>query len=320
MLRKDAPKAFTENPELGRQPVRPARKVVFKRPKVDRGKSVFMGFHVILSWTVLGGIALNGNSKYVRLVPQYDDCLQSWGDSIGDRSSLVCCPTPEALAEKPWLTIPNLCRHSMSIYSQLSVTLVGAWLVPLSPVLVMIAYHFFSKSPGARAARGAALRRLGLYAAALLFRTGVLYALLDGLARAAQPAEGDDCWYAPMRRDGRCRAQFDFSDHAVLYTAQYLAPQAAEAARHVQALMLTHNFNWKKGESIARAASLFMCLVISGLSLYAIYGTGRYFHTIPETMMGFFIASATVMLPLQYLLFEKNIDQVQQQQETHEKQ
>lgn len=40
-----------------------------------------------------------------------------------------------------------------------------------------------------------------------------------------QPEESSNCWYAHLRRSGRCSEHFDFADHVVLGVCQYFAIQ-----------------------------------------------------------------------------------------------
>lgn len=99
----------------------------------------------------------------------------------------------------------------------------------------------------------------------------------------------------------RCRDEFDFSDHIVLFTVQYILPLAleAEASLSLMKTLLPKRFQLATNVAMVLhfVAFLVSCGVIA-LNLKAIYFTCVYFHTPLESIVGFCIAFLFAFLPL----------------------
>jgi hypothetical protein len=133
-------------------------------------------------------------------------------------------------------------------------------------------------------------------------RTILLYKALGWLQAMVQPAPGSGCWYAQYTKGNTCASDnFDFSDHIVLYVANYLVPAVIEAAYSYTSFLTSGGSQpWLRCFPVA-AASLLMTM----LTLRGVLFTCMFFHTPLESVVGFAISTITVLLPL-YLLAGTN--------------
>lgn len=99
----------------------------------------------------------------------------------------------------------------------------------------------------------------------------------------------------------RCHDEFDFSDHIVFFTVQYILPLAleAEVSLSLMKTLLPKRIRLATDAAVVLhfVAFLISCTVIV-LNLKAIYFTCVYFHTPLESIVGFCIAFLFAFLPL----------------------
>lgn len=98
--------------------------------------------------------------------------------------------------------------------------------------------------------------------------------------------------------DSRCMMQFDFSDHIVLFVAQYITPALLELD-----YLLVHRLSGTTGRNSSSANSVYLlpvvlCALSIFISLRAAFFTCLYFHTPAENLVGFAFAASCTLLPL----------------------
>lgn len=194
-----------------------------------------------------------------------------------------------------------------------------AWVLPLFPLLVRGALHFYrafhrrTSSVWTISENIHARRRLYLYLALIQVRGWILYLTLDELEDSLAPDAGSNCWYEGMLHANYqpCQGRSsDFSDHVVLYFAQILPIALTE---------VVHSFVWPFWDvtdgrettttPVLRSRTFLRqnhvvptVLVLWLINLYLVtmlgaYKTSAYFHTYQEIVIGFLI-SLTVQIPL----------------------
>ena len=117
--------------------------------------------------------------------------------------------------------------------------------------------------------------RFVLYALIILYRTYILY-LAGGYIQATlqDSSSSTSCWYASLTRDGNCKDHFDYSDHIVLYLAQYGVPLSIELAyvysitNHNRYHMLLRYF-----------LTVMVSVVLLGVCIRGVLLTSMFFHT-----------------------------------------
>ena len=266
-----------------------------------------------------GGASMCGKS--------YVDVLS---DSLYRPGATICCPDPESLIRHPsWNGYRRgLCgdrrgrAQSGGIGGRLT-RFPDAWLLPLVPLLLRLAWEAFVSAgiwgrmrgrggggdgkPVVTAALTDGLRRLCYYVALMSVRGWVLYVFLnwsggyalDAIGWPSSPGgvDGGDCWYKdllkPRLRDGdeACYGRrFDFSDHVVLFYGQYLPVAISE---------LTHYLVRGEGSGSSPGANdpILIRAVVVGYVLYLSYicasaamRTAMYFHTPLEILVGYGIS------------------------------
>jgi len=207
-------------------------------------------------------------------------------------------------------------------------------IVTFAPVLLRLLIHLcgwitLAHSTHKDRAR-TAMNRFILYIVIMLFRFYVLYGCFsltqDFLNNLSSQQPIENCWYGEflMKRNAAssCYGQrFDFSDHVVLFFAQSLPILIFEATVHRHfALWPSHTSDntseniaptpKKKMESIlsyilntliASCLSLFF-LYLNFITLLTAHSTASYFHTVTESIVGYFI-SLIVQVPLAFLIW-----------------
>eukprot|EP01036_Dinobryon_divergens_P029128 gene29128-38190_t len=133
------------------------------------------------------------------------------------------------------------------------------------------------------------------YLGVVLFRMFALYLfpmkLQDWLLHinSSRAEQNLDCWCRHLVSERKCRNEFDFSDHIVLFTVQYILPLAleAEASLSLMKALLPKQFQLATNVAVVLhfVAFLVSCGVIA-LNLKAIYFTCVYFHTPLESIVG----------------------------------
>merc|ERR1711933_98037 len=145
----------------------------------------------------------------------------------------------------------------------------------------------------------ASFRRLCLYIGIMAFRVVILYVVFNMVEDfIIKPSTESSCWY-----DQFCYGKsFDFSDHYVLYFAQYLP---------IALLEVIHSFEFPFWKYSSSKYTLVPVLLIGGtlylylITLWSAYKTAAYFHTPVEVIIGMII-SMFVQLPLCYLQCSTN--------------
>ncbi|KAG5185481.1 hypothetical protein JKP88DRAFT_354184 [Tribonema minus] len=254
--------------------------------------SLLFWAHALPAFLALcAGLLANGGNKYVRLKVA-GECGSRWADVYDGPDGAVCCGGIDTLLVMP----VGLCRAvSLNWTTALMSQLWAALLVPVIGFVV----NTGSQTPARvfcprEDVTTRHLRRFLLYAVLALWRTRVLYKGLKWLQRSALgDAHGaDDCWYAQHTWRGVCRNGFDFSDHVVLFMAQYLAIQMFET-------FATLHENRKR---FARVASAAVGALVSFVALGGMFDTVAFFHTRTESIVGFVVAAVGTFLPLWVLM------------------
>ena len=131
--------------------------------------------------------------------------------------------------------------------------------------------------------------RFVLYALIILYRTYILY-LAGGYMQSTlqDSSSSTSCWYASLTRDGTCKDHFDYSDHIVLYLAQYGVPLSIELAyvysitNHNRYHMLLRYF-----------LTVMVSVVLLGVCIRGVLLTSMFFHT------GVFLDTPSILLHMQ---------------------
>ncbi|CAM9269518.1 unnamed protein product, partial [Hapterophycus canaliculatus] len=179
---------------------------------------IFWVSTAVLVGVVSTGLSRNAGTKLVRLRPQ-EGCLRSYANVAGSQEQqpqdLICCT--ERVDDEA-VCVRGRVRTTKIITSKM------AFVVPLLALAVNALCDWLAG--GVTAARTRARRnRFWLYVAVMLLRTLGLYLGLDFIQDRIQPEESRNCWYAHLRRSGKCSEHFDFADHVVLGVCQYFAIQ-----------------------------------------------------------------------------------------------
>ena len=157
-----------------------------------------------------------------------------------------------------------------------------SWVLPLIPLLIGAVAVHRSKDLATHAKselQHGQARRLVHYVALMGWRTAVLYFLLNWLQGLAQPAEGTACAYSHWRPGGRCRENFDFADHVVLYVVHYVVVAASEISAALRVPL--HG-----ARRLSIASSVALCAAAS----HGTWRTASWFHTRAESTAGLVVA------------------------------
>lgn len=172
----------------------------------------------------------------------------------------------------------------------------GAIWIPMTPLVVsgvvMLFQQLLSTSRGESWSCYAT--RFLFIVAIMLFRMFVLYLGTNEIEHSIVGTKSE-CWYSPHYRSSCHGANFDFSDHTVLYLGQILPLPLMEVIHQVSlsaARKSTINVSW-------------LWLLVAMPYLYWIalreeFKTAAYFHPPMEIIVGF-VFSLSVQLPLAYL-------------------
>ena len=111
-----------------------------------------------------------------------------------------------------------------------------------------------------------------------------------------------DCWYAEHLKEQTCKDNFDFSDHIVLWVAHFLIPATMELVYSA-----CHFFS-VKGASLTLlirfSATIISSIVLIFFALRGVLLTAMFFHTPTESIVGFLLVGATIVVPI-YILAGK---------------
>ena len=118
--------------------------------------------------------------------------------------------------------------------------------------------------------------RFLLYVLIILYRTYVLYVAGGYVQSTLQDVSSSStsCWYAMLTRDGICKDHFDYSDHIVLYLAQYCVPLSIELA-YVYSISNHNRFHML----LRYFLTVLVSMVLLGISIRGILLTSMFFHT-----------------------------------------
>lgn len=238
----------------------------------------------------------------------------------------------------PRLPVVGVLIQQLPFAGQLS-RILEAWLIPLLPILIHLIYQLVvpernkvkNEDDFSQRSVGTTLRRLLFYILLLNLRGFFLYLGANALeghvhqfwmtATNNSSNSENECWYketlkAHQKSGEDCYGQlFDFSDHVVLFLANYLAIFVAEILIIYSqpfwdaAVTTTGKLQTKQsdpGRRFTKGAmfnaffvSLFVYLHI--IVCHALYQTTAYFHTAAEVLVGY-IVSLTIQLPVIYFM------------------
>lgn len=146
------------------------------------------------------------------------------------------------------------------------------------------------------------IRWLIVYIALIAWRAIVLYYALgeyvEGQLDVSKRPEW--CWYDGMRRKGRCAKRFDFADHVVLFSVNYIlviAVEQARDARHdmMNAAAIRSAIWWRIPRYIVVTTFQVICLQSQLV-------TAAYFHTPLECFVGLAVATIAAIVPVTSVL------------------
>ena len=223
-----------------------------------------------------------------------------------------------------------------------------AWLIPLLPILIHLIYQLVvpernkvktevhsSLELPKRSIR-TTLRRLLFYIILLNLRGFVLYLGANALEEhvvhqfwmtATNNSSNSEnrCWYKEtlkvhQRSSEECYGRlFDFSDHVVLFLANYLAIFVAEIlfiySQPFWDATTTGKFQIKQGDTgrlftkgvMFDAIFAFLFVYLHIIVCHALYQTTAYFHTAAEVIVGY-VVSLIIQLPVMYFMCTKRQD------------
>jgi len=196
--------------------------------------------------------------------------------------SVMCCDMAQRRGD--WVCVAAFDRFNKILSST------WAYVIPLVPWALSAALDSSSSTAHAR--------RLLLYGVVFFVRTFLLYKGLGWLQSSLQPAVGADCWYAAFARSNKCLSDnFDFSDHIVLYVANYLVPAAVELSyAYTTVVTVGGTMQWLRYVPVACAA-----LAMSLVTLRGVLFTTMFFHTPLESLVGLAVVLVSVVLPIYFL-------------------
>lgn len=256
--------------------------------------SLILVFVVVASFVFLGATFNDLDLKYARSnVPTRRCKKELFVLSIPD--STLCCET--GYHEEDWV-----CAASFGASHRLFSSL-WAVVLPLGPLLMTVLVDMAASVPDARnglcpvhmGAVKAHSARAALYGAIIAYRTYVLYLAGGYVQSALQRGDGGGsrCWYAPLTRDGGCRESFDYSDHIVLYLAQYAVPVAMELA-YVYA-----RCHFNRSRVLAKYfLTVVAALVLLGVVVRGVLLTSMFFHTGTESFTALAVVLFLLIAPL----------------------
>lgn len=175
----------------------------------------------------------------------------------------------------------------------------GAWALPLTGLVFNYIGVILGSDPSMDRIR-VCVRRGLLYLGVMGFRTIALYVWLGALERRLVAAFAwlspqEACWFADLRRSGRCPQAFDLSDHVVLLVAHFMAIPL---------------FEWfalsTEGPGLKRTLIRGWLAFVGLVATYLLFFTASFFHSPMENLVGLLVAQAAVMLPL-YLLTQDRL-------------
>ncbi|CAM9152247.1 unnamed protein product [Ectocarpus sp. 4 AP-2014] len=189
-------------------------------------RRMFLTFTAVLVAVACAGLSRNAGSKFVRTTVQ-QGCRWNYANVTTARSrekpspDLICCT---GSVEDDAVCIGGGGRTTKTLTSKL------AFVIPLAALAVNAFCDWLAggATPSRTRARW---NRFLLYVAVILGRTLGLYLGLNYIQDLVQPEESSNCWYAHLRRSGKCSEHFDFADHVVLAVCQYYAIQASPCPR-----------------------------------------------------------------------------------------
>jgi len=142
--------------------------------------------------------------------------------------------------------------------------------------------------------RGHDLRRLTCYACLILWRAGFMYYVLGELVESAVTNRPANCWYRDLTRRKRCVRDFDFADHIVLFSTNYLLVLAMEkSARSRRSIGL--------GQPRSRCADFFLEFATVVLQIICVYSqliTASFFHTPAESLVALVVVCVAAVIPV----------------------
>lgn len=99
----------------------------------------------------------------------------------------------------------------------------------------------------------------------------------------------------------RCREQFDFSDHIVLFISHYFVPCSLEIAAILVKIQckLPYGFTQTAG-LMYYSVPLLVCFTLVGFNIKSTLDTSTYFHTFAENLFALFLTIVFVGLPLHF--------------------
>jgi hypothetical protein len=226
-------------------------------------------------------------SRYIRV---NGTCSSNWlhEDSLEEKHEIICCGTTQK-------DLP--CYPGMDILPILA-SAEGSYALPFTGLIFN--YMMVILGPNATLPRIRVLiRRALLYGALLAYRTLFLYIGLGQLehqiVRLFGNQDKETCWYASLRRHGKCLPHFDYSDHLVLLMSHFIAIPLFEWFALDVEIPQAWRFSLKK--TFLRLWLFF----IGSFACYLIFFTSAFFHAPLENLVAFGVAQLFVMLPL-YLL------------------
>ncbi|CAN0231305.1 unnamed protein product [Ectocarpus sp. 6 AP-2014] len=291
-------------------------------------RRMFLTFTAVLIAVVCAGLSRNAGNKFVRTRVQ-QGCRRNYANVATARSQekpsldLICCT---GSVEDDAVCIGGGSRTTKTLTSKL------AFVIPLAALAVNAFCDWLAggATPSRTRARW---NRFLLYVAVILGRTLGLYLGLNYIQDLVQSEESSNCWYAHLRRSGKCSEHFDFADHVVLAVCQYYAIQVFELCCILreygdfsrQAAAIASSLQRKPSPtpsspsssstsssrsppppppplrpspflSVLPAAAV--CAAVAGAALLLVYDTAALFHSRAETVAALVISWFVVGEPL----------------------
>lgn len=254
--------------------------------------------HFVVSLLVLFIGCMNNQQRkyiYVKSPGEGIDCERAFMNVFAlssiDYNAVICAEESNDMNMPSYLPFSK----SLSKFPQ-------AWILPLFPFIIRGLVLLFQLLTSQRLITNhkASSQRLCLYVGIMTFRGVVLFLAFNAVEDLiSKPKNSESCWYddSLQQSKGSCYGRsFDFSDHFVLYFAQYLP---------IALLEVLHSFEfpfWKFSSKHILVPALLAggLLYLYLITLLSAYKTATYFHTPVEVIIGMII-SMLVQLPLCYL-------------------
>lgn len=233
----------------------------------------------------LFGIYENGDNKYTRLIPQ-EGCFSSWKVTgtyeTMNVDGILCCD------EQEMSKTGTICSNDSHLAHMMS-TILGSWILPLSPLFIAWHHVGFSKSIlNSNSWNHNPFLRLKSYLTLMLVRTFLLYYILNYFEQVVQTTVEHPCSYEHLLPHGKCDHRWNASDHVLLFITHHIAVVGSELGVQLSAFR-------RSDIHVLPILSCFLSLCICLVASYCMHQTARFFHVPSESICALGLGLITIV-------------------------